>query len=540
MKVKKEYGLIMLLNLIILLPLFLIPNKMGHDMNFHLANIDVLASNLSWETLFNGFAIRNDIANNLGYGIGIFYPILPHLIGAINYNVLSIIGIDIVTSVYFLYLLISIISSLLIYNLAYKLYNNKKIAFVSSLIYLIMPYFIGNMFIRFALNEIFFFMFFLILLNGLFYFKDNNIHKYYFFFIIGYIGMIYSHLVLSLYASIFFIVFILINIKEVKKKIKHLLIAILIVTVFVLPNIILLLPHQLSNLYVFNQPGIMTSKELVTTEALDLFRLISPKSDYNWDVPVYIPIIITTLLIISLIYLFKNYQKINDKNIIYIFTTFVIAFLMVTKIFPWSLLPDILLMIQFPWRLMGVVIISISLLAPALLYYFKDKKYFNKLIIIFVLVLLASNIPFINKLSARIYNYQGYTINEAMGHQNEYLPYPLVDNWIKRGNDIIIDDGEALILDNTDKFIFEIRNSKNSTKVELPKLYYEGYILKCDKHHYHSVINKNGYVSTLIEHDGKYRLIYVGTIPYIITRIGRLIFIIWLITYLIRKKALYL
>ena len=61
----------------------------GDDTTVHAANIAVRGLNFS-----NVFAkILPEIGNNLGYGMGLFYPILPHLLGGLILNCISVFGL---------------------------------------------------------------------------------------------------------------------------------------------------------------------------------------------------------------------------------------------------------------------------------------------------------------------------------------------------------------------------------------------------------------------------------------------------------------
>ncbi len=57
--------------------------RIGDDGFFHLANIKVIADGLPF-SIFS--KILPDIANNFGFGVGIFYPPLPHIVGAFIYK----------------------------------------------------------------------------------------------------------------------------------------------------------------------------------------------------------------------------------------------------------------------------------------------------------------------------------------------------------------------------------------------------------------------------------------------------------------------
>ncbi len=72
---------VILLGIIVILLIgyiYLDNTKQAHDLPFHLANIHNIVSNNLKIT-----PVMPNLANNLGYGIYIFYSVLPHLAYAI-------------------------------------------------------------------------------------------------------------------------------------------------------------------------------------------------------------------------------------------------------------------------------------------------------------------------------------------------------------------------------------------------------------------------------------------------------------------------
>ena len=68
----------------------------GHDTDFHLASIYSLASSGK----FNLFDVKifDNMAGNFGYGAGIFYPQLLHIVSAYIYRLASNFGIGLYKS----------------------------------------------------------------------------------------------------------------------------------------------------------------------------------------------------------------------------------------------------------------------------------------------------------------------------------------------------------------------------------------------------------------------------------------------------------
>lgn len=529
MKKKKKILLILLLlQVIVLFPIFFDTLKLGHDMKFHLANIDLLSRYLNFDMWKQGFHIMPEMASNLGYGIGIFYPILPHLLCAIINRIYETFNVSTIWSLYTMYFIISYGSSILVYLIASKVHQNKILSIISACIYVTMPYFLGNLFIRFALNEIMAFFFFLVIILSLFYLIQENKKRFYILFVLGYIGMISSHLMITIFGTILLMIFVLIYRNELltKVNIKAIVKAVIIVSIWVLPDVILLLIHQLDGGYIVFGENTMTSLCLVNSERLNLQQLFLIKNNYDWDVAYHIPIIVLFLSIVSIVYYIKNRKNLNQKSILFFIIFGIISLFMTSILFPWNYMPDFLLMVQFPWRLEGFFIIAISVLAPIYLLYFKNKNSLIKFSIITLLLITISVVPFISSIKNRIYLFDEYTVDNGMGHQHEYLPLELdYDNII---TDIISENSNVKIIKNDGaNLTFSVSNIKNKETFILPKLFYYGYQL-VDKNgkHYELERSRDGYLEVVLDKNGTYILSYTGTISYQILRWFRISMVI--------------
>lgn len=551
MKHKKEYIFLTCFCLLCLLPFFLSEAKFGHDIGFHLKNIELFSKYLSWDFLKQGFLILPDTANNLGYGIGIFYPGLPHLLGAVIYKITSLFTSDVIVSVYVLYFFIVTFSSFILYQLGMKLHNNTKIAVLCSCIYITMPYVFGNLFVRGALNEIFILLFMPMLILGLLCLFDNEVKKFYFYFVIGVTGMVFSHLVMTLYAFFLMIPFVIIYFKKIiqEKYLKHLIIASILILIIVLPNLILLLEHYLSGHYLVSSVGYLTSQTLVQSETLKLSDLLFPKGNYDWEVVKYISFIPLISFLISYFFYFLKRKEKRQPLILFlgIFTVLILMFM--SPWFPYQHLPNIFYMIQFPWRLESFLILAIALISPYWILKIKNVKKQDLIISIAMFLIVVTTIPLMNSLLERKYDLKRYYSNEdtlAMGHSNEYLPVLASDNWKDRTSSILIKNGEgkiAILKNGPFLFSFRLIEESNELEIELPKLYYQGYRLTDSQGITYPLFqSENGYLSSKIDKIGTYTLEYVGTSKFQIARkirlFGIVLFTVYGIYSLLKQRKL--
>ena len=209
MKKDKNNLLILLLaSIIVMIPLLFGPSSLGHDTVFHVANIDSLKLDL--DSNFLPSKISSTIGNAFGYGTHLFYPMFPHLITAYLTKATSILHINTLSTTVIMYGIITFLSAIAMYYLSKKITKQNSLALLSSIIFLFMPYRLGDIVVRSAFNECFTFLFMPLVLLGLLYLIENDKRKFYLFFVTGCTGLLYSHLVITIYCAILFIPFIII------------------------------------------------------------------------------------------------------------------------------------------------------------------------------------------------------------------------------------------------------------------------------------------------------------------------------------------
>lgn len=498
----------------------------GDDTTFHAANIAVRGS-----SLFNVFSkILPEIGNNFGYGIGIFYPMFPHFLGGLILNFISIFGLGEYAALKIIKFIVIFTSGIFMYLFASKLFKNKNHGLITSLFYISSSYFFVDLYSRDALNESFVFIFIPLIFLGIYYlFCEKDKFKFYLCFIIGYVGMMYSHLVVSVWFTLVFLLFLLFFIKDIFKKqnLIPLVISAVLILIFTSPFTIPLIEHMLNGEYV-----IFNNKLSLLTWTLDLKRFFVQISDItNNGNYLYINFNIVVILL-SLAALFKLFTKkvplYRKKFIIGFLLITVISMILVCNDTIWYYIPDFLNNIQFPWRICTFAVFGISLFAVEgldVFYNLFKKKFIPIASLLIVAILLANvyyNIQNIQTVEALPYN-----INNGMGWDEEYLPIETAKNMKyfekRKDNEIKVDKGDAdveIIENNVPKMEFEVTNVKGKTTLELPRLYYLGYeIFDEDGNEIKYFKNNKGFISINIDNDGKYYVSYPGTTSYKISKI---------------------
>lgn len=484
-----------------MLPLFTSDYKSSHDTKFHLTNIDSLTEQIK-KDFFNPSKIVGNIGNDFGYGTNLFYPSLSHYVASYINVVIDnpVISVEIV---YFISLFLSGISMFL---LSKALSKNDHVGLISAIIYMLFPYHLSDIYIRDAIGESLLFIFLPLILLGLYELFNDNKKKFYIFFVIGYVGGILSHLTMMTYFTILILIFLIFKYKKSIKYIKQFVTASIFILTITSPFLVALLQQRLLGNYNVFMEGVMVQG--TWGNALNILKYIMIGD--NWgtgETRFYIDLIVLILLFLTL----KKYKQYNNKyyNCILIFG--IISLILSSKLFPWDLLPKSFRIIQFPWRFVTFVSLSISILAPLCISKFNDKKMLSIILIIFMVLLAQPNLKQASNEVIDISNIEQWY---GMGWQREYLPVSAVENsdyFDNRNHDIIIKEGNANVeIINNDVPYLEFKVDNDLT-VELPRIYYIGYTLlneNNDKVDFYE--NEYGFIEAKLE-SGTYKLDFTGT-----------------------------
>ena len=226
--------------------------------------------------------------------------------------------------------------------------ENKKIELISILgavLYILLPYRLNDIYLRTAVAEITSFIFLPIVFNGLY--SIINLKEKSNLLIIGGAGMLLTHSLLTVYLVIFCIIYILINIKKIDKKIIITLtfnaILILLITAFYW---VPLLQSKLSADYeVFNQAHMIRWDAMIA---------LKPKLS---EIAFYIPgrmfygIGILVIVGTALSFTILKKKDLDRKNYIFFLICGLISIIMSLDIFQFEKLPSLFTMMQFSFRM---------------------------------------------------------------------------------------------------------------------------------------------------------------------------------------------
>lgn len=533
-----DFIILVIITLIISIPLF--NNKLDVYFDDGIQHISRAYGTL--KSIQEGnYNIITDFTNNFGYSWNLFYgPLTTYCIILIQVIVKNFI----LAYKIFVYSLL-LLSGLFMYKFVHKMTDNRNIALLSSAIYILSPYHLTDIYIRNALGEFASFVFIPLVFLGLYNLLKTTENNYY--LAIGAIGLILTHNLSTLITAIFALIYLFINIKELKnrKVIRDLFINIffimLITSFFWLP----FLETKLSAPYSVYEDGFMATPETTANRALSISNLFITLSNEVYVFEVGPCLILLAFSIMT----FRNLDK-NRKEYILFFIFSILSLFMTTKYFPWKCMPKCFSIIQFPWRMLEFSSFFLSIIC-SINAYIIIKKFNLKdviiLIFIFLIYTLALNpyIPYSNEALANIENIQQGILsgkeNEIVAGiaKGEYLPAKANNNrfYIATREDCVyVLNGKAIIEneDKTNKKIkFKVKNLQH-TEYEAPYIYYPGYEVTVDGIEIKSYETENGFLGFKIEEktEATVEIIYNGTtlmhISNFISIISSIVFLVYI------------
>lgn len=491
----------------------------GHDTDFHLATITAIVDQLSWDNLTVQEPLKY-IANNLGYGTRFFYPPIPHLTAAYITKILSIFNVgNVAIGMRITQWITLFASGVTFYLLGEKIFKNKKIATILSLFYMTAPYHLAEIFVRDAFSEIFIPVAIPLIVLGLLYLIENNHKRFFLCFVGGYTLAIYSHLAMTIYFTLMLLVtFFVVYFKQIftKKNILYLIKAsgliLLLTSSFWMP----LLEIKLRGSYGIFMPNYMTGKGGLKYSTISIGELFAFNREIDFHFIRYnLQLFVTIMFFVSLFFVIKK-KLWKEKVWIFLLAFTGLSTIMITDLFPWYYIPDILQALQFPWRLVIYIAFGAILIAGICLKQVENKKCFNIIcciLLLFTLIGIYVNIDHLEESQIDIHNINN---PKSMGNEKEYLPEKALKNldyFNNRNNDIIIKSGTGEIIkkiDNVPDLTFEV-NTSETIVIELPRIYYMGYQLEGNGQKIELTESDNGFLQATIQQSGTYTLTYEKT-----------------------------
>ena len=549
-----HYAIIVVIGVILSIPLCKIQIRDTHDGFLHL--LRMLGTNNAFKIGEIPPIVAPYYCNGGGYAMNLFYnplvtyiPLLIKLFTPTYAMALKIFGG-----------LCIVLSGITMYYFVYQVTKKRLIALFASIIYLIAPYKLGDVYKRFAIGEFASFVFMPLLFIGMYNLFNQDGKKHY-FITIGAVGLVLTHTVTTFYMAIFCAIYVLLNVEKFKDK--SILKKIIINVVFILLiSMCFLAPmleaKQLADYAIFDSKIMSTNGDYVYSNTIELSEFFTDIGKEN--ATTYIIGVPTFVLMCLTIFTFtKVDKKYKDFYIVAILFS-IISMFMSSKYCPWFVLPDFLCKLQYPWRMMGFFAFFISFVVGVNIYVLLKTlfdKDITRLIVATVIIVLsvAYTMPIVQQYATddmqRDEKWENNVVENPyiyhMSINREYLPTKalyLQRTYLKDKEDkIYILSGDATIVEEEKKDLSitaTLENITEGTVIEFPFFYYPGYeiILEQDGNvvKLKSEESDNGFVSAAVNtniDNCKISVKYVGTTityaSYIISAFGLLGFALYVI-----------
>lgn len=506
----------------LILPLTQNQLVIGDDYEYHISRIQSIADSLKLKEF--PVKIHSQLANGYGYASGIFYPNLFLYIPAI----LNVLGVHIVISYkIFVVLMLSIMFLISYYSLK-NITEDSKTALIGTIVIMLSRNLIFNLYHRFALGEFLGFMFILPIVSGMYDYVHKGFKKPW-LLILGFWGVINSHIITTVVCVIFCIIYFLINIKSTikdwKKFIKLIFSAIIVLCLtssFWIPAI----EQYTKQTYKLSDSwSVIGNSEY---ELIDLFG--NRKTAVGYLILIFMPIYIYFLFD-------KKTEKITKTFIIWML---VVMILTIWAGF-WKLTNYFTNLLQFKWRLVGIITIFAGISIALIVKDLKDniKVNLDSLIIILLTLAMFFATEFTNfdnrtniKISHEDLIWNMYKTEGSIGGGKEYIPIEVVYENLLSPNIVI---GNKTLEINIEKSGLTSRFQKENddSSFEVPYLYYYGYEAKLENDNGEIIPLKvqkseNGLVEILVDEENK----GVITVWYNGTKVQKISYVISALTYL--------
>ena len=549
-----HYAIIVVIGVILSIPLCKIQIRDTHDGFLHL--LRMLGTNNTFKIGEIPPIVAPYYCNGGGYAMNLFYNPLVTYIPLL---------IKIFTPTYAMALkifagLCIVLSGIAMYYFVYQVTKKRPIALFASIIYLIAPYKLGDVYKRFAIGEFASFVFMPLLFIGMYNLFNQDGKKHY-FITIGAVGLVLTHTVTTFYMAIFCAIYVLLNVEKFKDKsifkkiIINVVFILLISMCFLAPMVE---AKQLADYAIFDSKIMSTNGDYVYSNTIELSEFFTDIGKEN--ATTYIIGVPTFVLMCLTIFTFtKVDKKYKDFYIVAILFS-IISMFMSSKYCPWFVLPDFLCKLQYPWRMMGFFAFFISFVVGVNIYVLLKTlfdKDITRLIVATVIIVLsvAYTMPIVQQYATddmqRDEKWENNVVENPyiyhMSINREYLPTKalyLQRTYLKDKEDkIYILSGDATIVEEEKKDLSitaTLENVTEGTVIEFPFFYYPGYeiILEQDGNvvKLKSEESDNGFVSAVVNTDidnCKISVKYVGTTityaSYIISAFGLLGFALYVI-----------
>lgn len=465
--------------------------------------------------------IMSNLCNNFGYSWNIFYsPLTAYM--SVMFRIFNFSYVNCLKLCMFV---IVLLSGLTMYKLTLRITKNKKLATLASIIYILAPYRITDMYIRTALAELASFIFIPIVFEGLYIIVNEEKKSYK--LALGAAGLILTHQVIAMYTAIICFAYLIVFFKKLKSKtvLKNIGVNLLFCILMTSFYWVGLLQHYFNTSYEVFVPGRMEREEVLIFYKAKFSQLFITNSEQTM---IYAIGLLSVIGLVLTPIAYKKKPEEYKKTYMFFLITGIVLIGMTLSIFPFEKLPQALTILQFTFRLFTFTSFFFAfVVATNFAILIKDFKTLDIVVLLTISILLL--VPYKSKLDFNLQDNEerlinGVRITENTGRVHagmasmEYLPTKAFKNLKYIANRkyevIVLDNNEAVISDYTKQasnMNCKISNINKETTIELPYIYYLGYRVYADGQEIKYTESDNGFIQINIAKDSQIKVKYLGT-----------------------------
>lgn len=521
--------------LIVVCPLFIPGLSPGMDWVYHIVRVESLKEGL----INHEFPVKIHSLplNGYGYGSGLFYPqvflYLPAILRVLGFS------IDLANKVFIFLLFFAKI--LVSYHVGRYITKNKFVSVCVTMMLVLSPLALFKSYMLLSYGDMVGEIFSPLVICGVYNLVYEDFDKPYLIGL-GFLGLIFSHVISSMMMAIAVLFIVLFNLKKVildKKKISKLLLVIVIdalISAFIWCPII---EQMITGKFFVSQPWPDFVKRSKLFEMCVLY--LSP---YLPKWLIITMLVVTTGLIAFFIFKFVDMVKskaadcIQKKFVLDLTFSNVILLIMMTDIFPSFLIEKIFGFLQFTSRFFYIVDIFLAFSVPIGLCLCLGKNinkvkvflgFFFALFFVDV-IMFACTFKFPKVITDEVIRHEttlsedtiyfedGRVFSYDVGWGKEYVPLDTDITLLNQKDVVVTDKGKEIFSDRTGNSLsFSVDNIK-SEYFDIPRLYYKGYEAIAEdqsgQKYKLEVVKGNNGLARVISNGSEYKKIeiaYVGT-----------------------------
>ena len=402
------------------------------------------------------------LLNGAGYPLFLFSYHLPWYIA----EPFVLFGFSIFDAIKATFIVGFLLSGILMFFYLKDMWTDEA-AFLGSFLYLWVPYRFLNIFVRAALGEASCFIFLPLVFWSLYRLQNGLNRKFVIVGAVGVAGLILSHAMIVYLVSISTLLYFLTLLSQTKRKKDYVLHTLSV----------LLLGFGLSAYYIipaiFYQPSTMFTqimKGLYKADFVDISRLVYSPWGFGFSTPgpgamslqlgiaQWLTLITSvSMIIFSIINIKKNKYGNWFMPLTIVFSLLISIFLMLKPSLPFWQMVDRFIIVDFPWRMLAVVVFLISILAGWMVHAISDKRLQTMFIISMILIALYTNRNYLRVNEYTNIPLELYIASEKTSNtHDEYLP-----KWANR--EFLNKEGKSFIRNADDMSVHDVSIIKETS-----------------------------------------------------------------------------